>query len=328
MNNKLIKILIELNIKINKDFIYLDNFTNLVILLKEALLENNQELVNYLLKAGLALDDIEKYDKSLSSIFREVILKKNIELCNVFLSNNVKLNIKDKNYFGLLDLVFLSVKKNDFEMSRICILAGIWYRLYNASKFNIANIFLLACHFNQTEIIKFFFTEEFNIAYPDFDVSYTLDNGETGLISLIKHKNLEAIKFILNQEKKIDINKINLDESSALTHACKTNLNHCNDEIISILIQNGADVNQITMFNKNALILSIEQNNSEIISLLIDSGANFDNIINKEMYIDSILQIGHYEIIELLQKSVSSNSLENQIKHRRKRGPINFLISF
>jgi hypothetical protein len=328
MNNKLIKILIELDIKINKEFIYLDNFTNLVILLKESLLENNKELVNNLLKAGLELNDIEKYDKSLSSIFRDVILKKNIELCNIFLSNNVILNIKDKNYFGLLDLVFLSVKKNDFEMARICILADVWYRLYNASKFNIANIFLLACHFNQTEIIKFFFTEEFNIAYPHFNVSYTFDNGETGLISLIKHKNIEIIKFILNQEKKFDINKINLDESSALTFACETNFNHCNDEIIYVLIQNGADVNQVTMFNKNALILSIQKNNSEMISFLIDSGANFNNIINKEMYIDSILQMGYYEIVELLKNSVSSNTSENEIKHQRKRGPINFLIAF
>ena len=269
MNQKLIKILIELNIKINKNFIYLDNFENLVILLKESLLENNKELIDYLLKAGLELNDIEKYDKSLSSIFREAILKKNIELCNLFLSNNVKLNMKDKNYFKLLDLVFLSVKNNDINMVRICILADVYYRMYNARKFNIANIFLLACHFNKIEIIKFFFTEEFNIAYPNFNVSYTLDNGETGLMLLTKHKNLEVINFILqrnsgelvpkvgpmdteelfgsslagaceglHQENKIDINKINLDESSALTFAYETNFHNCNDKIISVLIQN------------------------------------------------------------------------------------------
>lgn len=335
MNNKLIKTLIQLNIKINKDLIDLTDFTNLVILLKEALLENNEELVNNLLKAGLMLDDIHKYDKSLSSIFREAILQKNIKLCKLLLANNAKLNIQDKNNHDLVDLVFTSVKKNDIEITKICILADVYYRMYCARKFNIANIFLLACYHNQMEIIEFFYSEELSTAFPNFDISYQNDDGFTGLMILVKNKNINAVKFILEEKDKkntIDINKLNFNESSALTIACEYNINHCNDELIMLLIYHGADINQCTFKNQNALILSIEKNNSEMVSFLIDNGANFDNIINKEMYLDSILQMGHYEIIDLINKrsrlSPKIEEIKEEVshKHMRKRNPVNGLF--
>jgi len=335
MNNKLIKMMIQLNIKINKELTDLTDFTNLVILLKEALLENNEELIDYLLKAGLILGDIQKYDKSLSSIFREVILQKNIKLCKLFLLNNAQLNIQDKNNHDLVDLVFTSVKKNNIEITKICILADVYYRMYCASKFNIANIFLLACYHNQMEIIEFFYSEEFSSAFPNFDISYQNDDGFTGLMILVKNKNINAVKFMLEQkDKKVDINKFNFNESSALTIACEYNINHCNDELIMLLIHHGSDINQTTFKNQNALILSIEKKNSEIVSFLIDNGANFDNIINKEMYIDSILQMGHYEIIDLINKrdklspKVDEFKEEVSDKHIRKRGPVNGLFLF
>jgi hypothetical protein len=339
MNNKLIKMMIQLNIKINKELTDLTDFTNLVILLKEALLENNEELIDYLLKAGLILADIQKYDKSLSSIFREVILQKNIKLCKLFLSNNAQLNIQDKNNHDLVDLVFTSVKKNDIEITKICILADIYYRMYCASKFNIANIFLLACYHNQIEIIEFFYSEEFSSKFPNFDISYQNDDGFTGLMILVKNKNINAVKFMLEHKDKkdtidINLNKFNFNESSALTIACEYNINNCNDELIMLLIYHGADVNQTTFKNQNALILSIEKNNSEMVSSLIDNGANFDNIINKEIYLDSILQIGHYEIIDLINKCSKLSPKMEEIKedvsdkHIRKRGPLNRLFLF
>ena len=277
-----------------------------------------------MLKAGLFIDDINKFDKSLSSIFRDIILKKHIDLCKLFLSNNVQLNIKDKNNHDLVDLVFMSVKKNDIEMTKICILADVYYRMYNASKFNIANIFLLACHLNQMEIIEFFYSEEFSCKFPHFDISYQNDDGYTGLMLLVKNKNINGVRFILEQkEKKVDINKYNLNESSALTIACECNIDNCNDELIKLLIDYGADINQTTFKNKNAIVLLIEKNNSKMISFLIDNGANFDNI-------DSILQNGHIENIELIMKCYRLSSSIIEIKEvqeqsKRKRGPVHGL---
>ena len=156
---------------------------------------------------------------------------------------------------------------------------------------------------------------------------------------LVKNKNINAVKFMLEHKDKkdtidININKFNFNESSALTIACEYNINHCNDELIMLLIHHGADVNKTTFKNQNALILSIEKNNSEMVSFLIDNGANFDNIINKEMYIDSILQMGHYEIIDLINKcsklspKVKEFKEEVSDKHIRKRGPLNRLFLF
>jgi ankyrin repeat protein len=185
------------------------------------------------------------------------------------------------------------------------------------------------------EIIEFFYSEEFSSAFPNFDISYQNDDGFTGLMILVKNKNINAVKFMLEQkDKKVDINKFNFNESSALTIACEYNINHCNDELIMLLIHHGSDINQTTFKNQNALILSIEKKNSEIVSFLIDNGANFDNIINKEMYIDSILQMGHYEIIDLINKrdklspKVDEFKEEVSDKHIRKRGPVNGLFLF
>ena len=114
-----------------------------------------------------------------------------------------------------------------------------------------------------------------------------------------------------------------MNESSALTIACECNIDNCNDELIKLLIDYGADINQTTFKNKNAIVLLIEKNNSKMISFLIDNGANFDNI-------DSILQNGHIENIELIMKCYRLSSSIIEIKEvqeqsKRKRGPVHGL---
>jgi ankyrin repeat protein len=275
-------------------------------------------MVHNFINTGFTFKHIDAYDKSTSSLFRQVLLQKNISICNLFLQHDIKLNILDRQNHALYDLLFMSFKKNDIEMSRIFTLANLLYRTYNTSKFNVANLFLLACHFNHLEIVKFFFTEEFNKFYPDFDIAYQDDYGQTGLIMFTKNKNLEGIKFLMNHDPKRyeTINRCNNSGKSALVIACEHRafrnlenvkdpyMNHCNDDIIIYLLKNGSNLNQVTNYNTNPLSLSIERNNIEIISILINLGANLNNINNLHSYLNIASKWNNMELYQLIDQLI------------------------
>ena len=337
-NKELLEILIHLKIQFTETY-----FSNIELIndFKEALLGNNISLVHNFINTGFTFRHIDAYDKSTSSLFRQVLLQKNIAMCNLFLQHDIKLNILDRQSHSLYDLLFMSFKKNDIEMSRIFTLANLLYRTYNTSKFNVGNLFLLACHFNHLEIVKFFFTEEFNKYYPDFDIGYEDDYGQTGLIMFTKNKNLEGIKFLMNHDPKRyeTINKCNNSGKSALVIACEysgfrnlehvkdSNINHGNNDIIIYLLKNGSNLNQVTNYNTNPLSLLIERNNIEIITILINLGANLNNINNLHIYLDIVSKWNNMELYQLIYQLIDlsiSNSADTtpiilrRIKHSEK----------
>jgi hypothetical protein len=330
-NKRLLEFLIHLNIKFTEKY-----FSDIKLLneFKEAILGNNINMVHNFINTGFTFKHIEVYDKSTSSLFRQVLLQKNIQMCNLFLQYNIKLNILDRQNHYLYDLLFMSFKQNDIEMSRIFIFANLLYRTYNTSKFNIGNLFLLACHFNHLEIVKIFFTEEFNKFYPDFDIGYQDDFGQTGLIIFTRNKNFEGIKFLIESDTKRHetINKCNNSGKSALVIACEYNLNHCNNDIIIYLLKNGSNLNQVTNYNTNPLSLSIERNSIDVINILINLGANLNNINNLHSYLDIASKWNNLElyqiIYQLIDNSISYSSESMPIILRKLKGPEKNILLF
>jgi len=337
-NKEMLEILIHLKIQFTETYFSNDELINDF---KEALLGNNIGMVHNFINTGFTFKHIDAYDKSTSSLFRQVLLQKNIPMCNLFLQHDIKLNILDRQNHPLYDLLFMSFKQNNIEMSRIFILANLLYRTYNTSKFNVGNLFLLACHFNHLEIVKFFFTEEFNRYYPDFDIGYEDDYGQTGLIMFTRNKNLEGIKFLMDNDlnRYQTINKCNSSGKSALVIACEysgfrnleymkdSNINHCIDDIIIYLLKNGSNLNQVTNYNMNPLSLLIERNNIDIITILINLGANLNNINNLHSYLGIASRWNNMELYELIYQLIDlsiCNSAEStpiilkRIRHSEK----------
>ncbi len=116
------------------------------------------------------------------------------------------------------------------------------------------------------------------------------------LFKAIREKNAAKVQQILESGAKI--NRIGWEGRTALMLATSDG----NSEIVSLLINKGADLNQLNnIFGWTALIKAASDGNSEIITLLVDSGADLNQPSKWDRTaLMEAAKAGHLEIVKLL----------------------------
>ena len=130
--------------------------------------------------------------------------------------------------------------------------------------------------------------------------------GETALMYASKRGNINIVKILLKYNA--DVNEVTHDKKTALMYACESNnmdalkrliiankkevglkgvskllasYKKGNQEIIDILLNNGANIDAVDRKGRSALIKAVNNGNLDIISYLIKKGANL-NVIDKD----------------------------------------------
>lgn len=107
------------------------------------------------------------------------------------------------------------------------------------------------------------------------DMNVKNRNGDLPLHFLLKKGNLKAVDLFLNHGA--DLNFKDRRGRSAVMIATKYNKNA---EIIKLLLDNGANVNDVTRKNRTPLHRACIQIRPEVIKVLLDHGANFNAVDN------------------------------------------------
>ena len=94
------------------------------------------------------------------------------------------------------------------------------------------------------------------------------------IFTAIKNNDLERVKLLIQQNKKYVNIVYEKDQfqSKLLDYACKKN---CKPEIIDLLLENGAKVDELNSQNETPLCTATKNNDSlEIVKVLVNHGAN------------------------------------------------------
>ena len=101
------------------------------------------------------------------------------------------------------------------------------------------------------------------------NIELSNEKGETALIIYSKRNNIEIITLLLN--KGADPNKETHSKKTALMEAAA---NKNNVPAVDLLISRGADVDAVSQFGDTALLVAILNNNTESAKALLNKGAN------------------------------------------------------
>lgn len=162
--------------------------------------------------------------------------------------------------------------------------------------------FQLACMKGNAKIVKSFINHgcSINGIFTSPD-SWECPKGSTPLHLSVLHKNLEVIKLLLNLNA--NVNDVNEDGESALHLAC----GESDEEIVELLISKNALINVFAKDNTTPLYYGIKTKNLKIVQLLLESGAfvEYDEIpasLNICKPIHTVIAAGCRKMIEILIK--------------------------
>lgn len=110
----------------------------------------------------------------------------------------------------------------------------------------------------------------------NFDINYKVNNEYNMLMHAITNMDINAIEFLISNGA--DPNSEDTDGDNCLIRAlCIRPTNRYSNEIIKILkilLDNGANINNMNYFRYTALIYAGSTYNKDIIKFLLDNGAN------------------------------------------------------
>lgn len=96
------------------------------------------------------------------------------------------------------------------------------------------------------------------------DINGKPKSGYTPLMTAVKNNNMEITKMLI--EKGADVNDITINSrESAIFFA----VNNDNIEIVKLLISKGADVNMVNAYAQTPLTIAVEKGNKKMINLLL-----------------------------------------------------------
>lgn len=154
----------------------------------------------------------------------------------------------------------------------------------------------------------------------EYDLSkYTKSKNLNSLQLLILYSNQEPVKNFIKNNIHIFKNNINYrnDENwSALMMACANSNTYSNNEIVKLLLENGADPDLENNKLETALIISFnnilsKDSNIETLQLLLENGANID--IENNYYLHILLCACNYSNTDLIKILLEKNSDVNKI---------------
>jgi len=223
-------------------------------------------------------------------------------------ANNEDVNTTDEGgYTPLINASF----NGDLEIVK--------YLVDNGADVNIRNAqgetaLMNAVKIGYIEVVKYLVAEGTDVNVKDI-------NGTTIIDIAFLYNNIEIIKYLLNN----GVDKSNIDitiwarlgdldrvKSALSTNTIDINLNNGellrnavqsgNLELVTYLVEKGANIHEETFETGNALITASATGNLEIVKYLIEQGININSFIeySGETAIEIAKEEGHTEIVKLL----------------------------
>ncbi|OUM58897.1 hypothetical protein PIROE2DRAFT_64118 [Piromyces sp. E2] len=181
-----------------------------------------------------------------------------------------------------------------------------------------------------------------NIIYISLIYNINFDVTSKLIVSLIKNNDITSLKIIINnilydnsfirkllhlykckkqistnelntycdnERKKVNLNEIiKEDQNTPLISACRQG----NEEIVKLLIRNGANVNKENIHGFTPLIEACQCNRKNIVKILIDQGAEVNKgNINGDTPLIIAFRYGYSDIIKILIKNGADVNKEN-----------------
>ncbi|OUS00166.1 hypothetical protein A9Q84_03005 [Halobacteriovorax marinus] len=126
---------------------------------------------------------------------------------------------------------------------------------------------------------------------------YSKEDGRTLLTRASFNGNLEFIKYIV-EDLKADINIADRDKITPLMEAAGSE----NFAVLKYLVESGANIHTENKLGADALTMALGGAHEEMVSLLISRGANVNHTWNKNnfSYLMNAARSGHLEVAKLL----------------------------
>lgn len=213
------------------------------------------------------------------------------DLVNALIQNNADVNLKNKrNYTALLYATDIWARQG----------IGIYDSNYNVVELLVMNDADINAVNNYGWSPLFFAADNSN---SDI-VAFLSDNGaninlvsDEGITPLLIANDVESVKIL---SKTTNINKAN---ASGVTPLIAFSGREISIEAISILLENGADVNKIDKDGETALSTAIENSNFEAALLLLNNNANPNLAKKKAKELAGIArELGDEEVASILDK--------------------------
>ncbi|KAG4094207.1 ankyrin [Neocallimastix lanati (nom. inval.)] len=345
---------IDVNIKDNDNYfpliysIIFFNDSNELVDLIDLLIENraNKNEVNY--DELTALHMACEYNKSI--LIPKLITEKNVNMKDINGRTPLMIAIKEKDYESIKILLSCNCNKYNIDVNiKDC---DDNFPLINSIiKFNDSNELVdlidllikngankdevnyneetalhIACKYNTSEIIPQLITEE-NLNMKDI-------HGQTPLMVAIKEKNYESIKALLScncNEYRIDVNIKDNDNYFPLIYSIIF-FNDSNElvDLIDLLIEKGANKNEVNYDELTALHMACEYNKSILIPKLItEKNVNMKDINGRTPLMIAIKEKDYESIKILLSCNCNKYNIDVNIKDCDDNFPlINSIIKF
>ena len=226
----------------------------------KAIGKNDLKICQAAVKAGL---DVNAENDDDSMIFREMsLLCKAVEwghydICKLLLENGADPNVIIDGYQTPL---FIAAYEGNFAICKLLIDHG-------ASLDNpVLLLRAISSEKDQLEKVKLFVEKGADVNKPGHD-------DETPLIAAAAADELEIVRYLLGKGA-------NIDDVDGL---CNTALHRavdgipCSIELLQLLLDHGADINQENCEEINPLMLACNSGSCENALLLAEAGANFQN---------------------------------------------------
>jgi ankyrin repeat protein len=262
-------------------------------LIHQAILENNPEVIRFLLNHGV---DVDYPDENGMSPLTVAILNRSNYAVTVLLEHSANVNPKVKwNNMNLLELAFTM---NDWEsVKKLINCKGIDFRRSDGTSLLPHAINVFGSNKDLMEIPKTMINNGCEITSAAAYYAVVCASPRSGDLSILK----------LLIEKGYDLNK-DCDHgfSAPIIHA----IDNWNEDVIKFLLNAGSDINKLGMRGNNdqitALMIAISSGNLENVKFLVEHGADVNQKVlfyrrgEKVSPIKYALERGLPEIVQYL----------------------------
>ncbi|WP_164967702.1 ankyrin repeat domain-containing protein [Arcobacter sp. CECT 8985] len=313
-NFELVKLLLNNKVDIN----ILDNHSQNALLI--AVKKNNFKIIKLLIEKGINLNYQDKNGKN------ALMYSNSLKISKYLIENKINIDAKDNSGLTALGL---AIKKNNFKMIELLIKNGANLNTLDKNKNSLLQKTL---KYTNVKMIKYL--EKFTINLENKN-----NLQENLLMNAVEENDLNIVKYLIS--KKLDKNTINIYNENLLMKALdknhfqllkylvehlQLNINHRDKkgntslikatksltqvDIISYLVNNGADINAQNDIGNSALLLS---NDLKTIKYLVNNGANINHLNNENENIAFKIPLYKYDIFKFLTSNkINLNQKNNK----------------
>lgn len=296
----LIKEGVDLNIPIKvkvKDPLHsLSEAVDLIYPMSEAIFNNNEQIVQILIEAGAQVN-ITRNDAV--TILEDACSVGSVKIVDMLLKSGADPNFYGSTNSGIIGIpLYAAIRKKHLDICKVLVDAGANTNI-SINLFKNKNITSMAAYYSNIDIVKYFYKKNIKI---DLATAFMLNMPEK-ISTLMKKENNPKLKLEMLLIDAMDKN--NFDLTNALVnYGVAVNIHNLHVaiaresvDLVRILAPRIIDIN-LYAFQETTLHKAAKYYNEEIVSVLLENGAN-PNLVNKDGYNALHLAVSNYKSVNI-----------------------------